>query len=93
MQFAAAAGICMFTCARRGRGACASRGSQRLVLARLAKLELPTRQHAPSCWSGGERGAQGYPQVVSGPLLPAERGALTANSLRAVRFAQPRRLS
>eukprot|EP01043_Picozoa_sp_COSAG02_P050574 COSAG02_NODE_5212_length_4536_cov_11.181839_4_plen_116_part_00 len=38
------------------------------------------RQYTPSCWSGGERETQGYPQVVGGPLLPAEGGALTAKS-------------
>ena len=72
----------------------APRGSeQRLVLARLAKLQVPTCQHTPSCCSGGERGAQGYPQVVGGPLLLAPGGALTANSPRAVRSGQTRRLS
>ena len=71
----------------------APRGSeQRLVLARLAKLQLPTRQHTPSCCSGGERWDQGYPQVVGGPLLLATGGALTANSSRAVRSGQTRRL-
>ena len=84
MQFGAAAGICMYMRARRGRGAYAPRGSeQRLVLARLAKLQVPTCQHTPSWWSGGECGAQGYPQVVGGPLLLAPGGALTANSPRA----------
>ena len=96
MQFDAAArgGLYVHARARRGRGACASRVSQqRLVLARLAKLELPTRQHTQSCWSGGQRGDQGYPQVVGGSLLPAKGGALTANSPRAVRSGQLRRLS
>ena len=51
------------------------------------------RQYTPSCWYGGERGTQGYPQVVGGPLLPAEGGALTAKSPRAVRSGQTRRLS
>ena len=78
----------------RGRGACGPRGSeQRLVLALLAKLQLLTRQHTPSCWSDGQREAQGYPQVAGGPLLPATGEALAANSPRAVRSGQPRRLS
>ncbi len=95
MQFAARGGfLCEFArdAAARGRGGRAG-GPQRLALARLAKLELSTRQHTPNCWSKVERGTQGYPQVVGGPLLPATGGALTANSPRAVRSGQPRRLS
>ena len=80
--------------AGRGRGGCGPRGSeQRLVLALLAELQLPPRQRTPSCRSGGEHVAQGYPQMVGGPLLPATGEALAANSPRAVRSGQPRRLS
>ena len=96
MQFAARGGfLCEFArdAAARGRGGRAGGPQQRLVLALLSKLELSTRQHTPNCWSGVERGTQGYPQVVGGPLLPATGGALTVNSLRTVRSGQPRRLS
>ena len=65
MQFAARGGfLCEFARDAAARGRCGRAGGpQRLAVARLAKLELSTRQHTPNCWSKLERGTQGYPQT------------------------------